>query len=79
MRLITGLLVLASFAVAADKDGVRRLDEAAAILSEVIGTDKGIPQDLLEDAHCVIIVPSVKKAAFYYQRKIRERLCRLQK
>ena len=44
MRLITGLLVLASFAVAADKDVVRRLDESAAILSEVIDTDKGIPQ-----------------------------------
>ena len=64
MRLITGLLVLASFAVAADKDGVRRIDEAAAILSEVIGTDKGIPQDLLDHAHCAVVVPSLKKGAF---------------
>jgi len=57
-----------------------RLDESATVLSEVMGaSDKGIPQDLLEDAHCVITVPSVKKAAFYYQRKVRKRLCRLQK
>lgn len=26
--------------------------------------DKGIPQDLLSRAHCVVIVPSLKKAAF---------------
>jgi lipid-binding SYLF domain-containing protein len=64
MRLITGLLVLASFAVAADKDVDRRLDEAAAILSEVIDTDKGIPQDLLDHAHCAVVVPSLKKGAF---------------
>src|SRR5215831_7690627 len=26
--------------------------------------DKGIPQDLLEKAHCVVIVPGLKKGAF---------------
>ena len=26
--------------------------------------DKGIPQDLLEKAHCIVIVPSLKTAAF---------------
>jgi SH3 domain-containing YSC84-like protein 1 len=42
-----------------------RLDDAAAVLSEVMSTpDKGIPRDLLDDAHCIIIVPGVKKAAF---------------
>lgn len=42
-----------------------RLDEAATVFSEVMSTpDKGIPMDLLEEAHCIIIVPSVKKAAF---------------
>lgn len=42
-----------------------RLDDAAGVLSEVMGTpDKGIPKELLEDAHCIVIVPSVKKAAF---------------
>jgi lipid-binding SYLF domain-containing protein len=42
-----------------------RLDESATVLSEVMeAPDQGIPQDLLEDAHCVVIVPSVKKAAF---------------
>jgi len=65
MRVLTGLLLVASFAVASDRsDAVRRLDESAAILSEVIDTDKGIPRDLLERPHCAVIVPSLKKGAF---------------
>ena len=66
MRLITGLLAMAAALSAAisDKDTVRRLDESAGILSEVIDSDKGIPRDLLDRAHCAIIVPSLKKGAF---------------
>ena len=46
-------------------DVVRRLDESAVVLSEVMSTpDRGIPEDLLEKAHCVVIVPGMKKAAF---------------
>jgi lipid-binding SYLF domain-containing protein len=42
-----------------------RLNDATAVFSEIMGTpDKGIPQDLLEKAQCVIIVPSLKKGAF---------------
>jgi len=43
----------------------QRLDGATQVLNEVMSTpDKGIPQDLLEKAHCVVIVPGVKQAAF---------------
>jgi lipid-binding SYLF domain-containing protein len=42
-----------------------RLGDATAVFSEIMGTpDKGIPQDLLEKAQCVVIVPSLKKGAF---------------
>ena len=42
-----------------------RLKESATVLSEIMGApDKGIPRDLLADAHCVVVVPGVKKAAF---------------
>jgi lipid-binding SYLF domain-containing protein len=35
------------------------------VLSEIMETpDKGIPQDLLAKAECVVIVPGMKKAAF---------------
>src|SRR4051794_1707799 len=42
-----------------------RLDDSAALFSEIMGTpDRSIPQDLLEKAHCIIVVPGLKKAAF---------------
>jgi lipid-binding SYLF domain-containing protein len=51
--------------LAADKESVKRLAESAAVFSEVMATpDKGIPQEMLENAHCIVIVPSVKTAAF---------------
>jgi SH3 domain-containing YSC84-like protein 1 len=44
---------------------VQRLEEATAVFSEIMGApDKGIPQELLENAHCVVIVPNLKTAAF---------------
>lgn len=34
-------------------------------MSEIMATpDKGIPQDLLEKAHCIVIVPGMKQGAF---------------
>jgi len=42
-----------------------RLAAAADLFSEVMGTpDKSIPQDLLNKSYCVVVVPSVKQAAF---------------
>jgi lipid-binding SYLF domain-containing protein len=42
-----------------------RLNRSAEVFSEIMGTpDKGIPQDLLNKAQCVIILPDLKKAAF---------------
>ena len=42
-----------------------RLKEATVVLNEVMSApDKGIPQDLLESAECIVIVPGLKKAAF---------------
>lgn len=49
---------------AEDKDS-ERLNEAATVFSEIMDApDKGIPQDLLESAHCIVIVPGLKKGAF---------------
>lgn len=48
-----------------DKEPAKRLGEAAAVFSEVMATpDRGIPQDLLEKSHCIVIVPALKTAAF---------------
>ena len=51
--------------LAADNEPAKRLDEAAAVFSEIMAApDKGIPQELLENAHCIVIVPDLKTAAF---------------
>ena len=41
-----------------------RLDDAAMLFTEIMGTpDRAIPQDLLEKAPCIVLVPGLKKAA----------------
>jgi lipid-binding SYLF domain-containing protein len=42
-----------------------RLNDATNVFNEIMATpDKGIPQDLVEKAHCVVIVPGMKQAGF---------------
>ena len=63
----TVLLVTLAIAplLAKDSDSVKRLNEASAVFSEIMAApDRGIPQDMLENAHCIVIVPSLKTAAF---------------
>jgi lipid-binding SYLF domain-containing protein len=51
--------------LAQNSDSAKRLNEAAAVFSEVMAApDKGIPQELLGKAHCIVIVPDLKTAAF---------------
>ncbi|PYX41841.1 MAG: hypothetical protein DMG81_02730 [Acidobacteria bacterium] len=47
-----------------DKKEVDRLNESAIVLKEILGMPEGIPKDLLNKAVCVVVYPSVKKAAF---------------
>jgi len=61
---VTATMVLSASAILA-ADAAKNLTEAANVFTEVMATpDKGIPQDLLEKAQCVMIVPGLKKAAF---------------
>jgi lipid-binding SYLF domain-containing protein len=69
VRLIIATTVATTLAFtplfAKDDEPAKRLDDAAAVLSEVMtAPDKGIPQELLENAHCIVIVPELKTAAF---------------
>jgi lipid-binding SYLF domain-containing protein len=51
--------------MAKDNEPAKRLTESAAVFSEIMATpDKGIPEDLLANSHCIIIVPGLKSAAF---------------
>lgn len=61
-----GAGMVAATTLAADQqENVDRLNTAAAVFEQIMGTpDRGIPQDLLEKAQCVVIVPGMKKGAF---------------
>ena len=51
--------------LAQDNEPAKRLNDAAIVFSEVMDApDKGIPQELLGKAHCIVIVPDLKTAAF---------------
>ncbi|HXZ33872.1 MAG TPA: lipid-binding SYLF domain-containing protein [Terriglobales bacterium] len=41
-----------------------RIKDSAQVLKEILDIPDDIPQDLLDKAECVIVLPSVKKAAF---------------
>ncbi len=70
MRLIILAAVALTPLLGIDKEPAKRLGEAASVFSEVMATpDKGIPQDLLEKAHCIVIVPGLKTAAFVFGGK----------
>jgi SH3 domain-containing YSC84-like protein 1 len=59
LLLATGSLLYAA------GDAAKRLDDASVMLTEIMSApDKGIPQDLLAKAHCVVLVPGLKKGAF---------------
>ncbi len=48
-----------------DSDGVKRLDEAAKVLDEIMAVpDKGIPEGIMASAKCVAVVPSLIKGGF---------------
>jgi SH3 domain-containing YSC84-like protein 1 len=65
MRMILAATLAIVPLLASDNGNVKRLNEAAAVFSEVMAApDKGIPEDMLANSHCIVIVPSLKTAAF---------------
>ncbi len=44
-----------------------RLDSSADALADMMrASDNGIPQDLIDKAHCVVVIPGMKKAGFIF-------------
>jgi SH3 domain-containing YSC84-like protein 1 len=41
-----------------------RIQASATVMKEILGMPEGIPKDMLNKAECILIYPSVKKAAF---------------
>jgi lipid-binding SYLF domain-containing protein len=67
MKFVLGALMTACLSVSAfaQKDVDSRLQAATEDLHQMMNaSDKGIPQDLLDKASCVVIVPNLKSGGF---------------
>lgn len=67
-KLISLLMALALIALPAlaadDVKEVDRLENAGSVMEEILNVPDDIPTDLLNKAECVVVFPSVLKAAF---------------
>ena len=61
---VTSLLLLPSFVFPGSKDEQKRLKKCSEVLGEILDVPDNVPQELLDKAECVVIMPSVKKFAF---------------
>jgi SH3 domain-containing YSC84-like protein 1 len=71
VRMVTGLMAVALLGLAArvsmadTKDTEdKRLRNSGRVLGEIMNIPDNIPRDLLDKARCVVVIPSVLKAAF---------------
>src|SRR4029077_11684816 len=62
--LVALALVALPLAAANDKKETDRLDNCGMVIKEVMDIPDDIPQDLVDKAECIIVFPSVLKAAF---------------
>jgi SH3 domain-containing YSC84-like protein 1 len=61
LLLVAALAPVAAFASKEEED---RVQDSARVLKEILNIPDDIPQDLIDKAECLIILPSVKKGAF---------------
>jgi lipid-binding SYLF domain-containing protein len=58
------ITTLAGSSAFAQKDENKRIQISGQVMTEILNVPDDIPQDLLNKAECVIVLPSVKKFAF---------------
>ena len=64
---IAGSIATAAFAADREIKVDDRLDASADTLTDMMrASDQGIPQDLIDKAHCVVVIPGMKKAGFIF-------------
>jgi lipid-binding SYLF domain-containing protein len=65
ISLLAALVILPAITSASDReDDVKRIDKSAQVFKEIMNTpDKGIPNELLETANCIAIIPGELKFA----------------
>ena len=63
-------LVTLCWAGSAREDATERLDNAKQVMHEIMGMpDKGIPEEVLEHAKCIAVVPHMVKGGFVFGGK----------
>ena len=66
-KILVAVLLVSTTASAAEREKDKiddRLQNSGTVLSEILNIPDNIPQDLLDKAKCVVVIPSVVKAAF---------------
>jgi lipid-binding SYLF domain-containing protein len=58
------ILLIATSAFASDAREEERVKDAGDVMKEILNIPDDIPQDLLDKAECIVVLPSVKKGAF---------------
>ncbi|MGA2273430.1 MAG: lipid-binding SYLF domain-containing protein [Bryobacteraceae bacterium] len=67
---VAGSMSAVAFAADREVKVDDRLDASADALTDMMrAADKGIPQDLIDKAKCVVVVPGMKKAGFIFGAK----------
>jgi lipid-binding SYLF domain-containing protein len=62
--LTLGLAASPAFAAANSAKESERVKESGEVMKEILNIPDDIPQDLLDKAECIVVLPSVKKGAF---------------
>ena len=62
--LVLCMALLAAATASADNKEQKRLENSGAVMQEIMNVPDNIPQEVMEKAECVIVFPSVLKAAF---------------
>jgi len=67
---VIGMLGTYAFAGSARQDSVDRLDRSVNVLHAIMATpDKGIPEEVLSNAKCIVVVPDLIKGGFVFGGK----------
>src|SRR5689334_437866 len=67
---VVGMVGTYAFAGSAREDTVDRLDRSVNVLHAILATpDKGIPEEVLSNAKCIVVVPDLIKGGFVFGGK----------
>jgi len=70
MTLAAGTLLVPGAFADRESSAAERLDASADVLSDMMhAPDKGIPQDLVSRAQCIVVIPNMKKVGFIWGAK----------